>query len=780
MNQRLSLETEDSTGLQHLIEDYLCLQWSTHYGENGGGYGYLRFSLPRDIGHDYLDIGYGYRIILRKYLGTILFDGQIRQIDEGSGPDEDSINITALGWSIVAEDDETLRAFCDMRLNLWRTPQELPAVPEAYIPGFRVMQDPLPPGSGVPIGGLLYRPDLFSANAGAVGLFLHPNTNANITAGDYTIMEYEFFPGETAERFKCELSMLLGTGVVFNGEVQSVSGVRVYYKNGVGDGSVGAGMSLYNLTQGKNIAITGTDMFLDYIRVESEAAIEDWEEDDVLYVPGPLFGAQINDITGNVITYTDPIGEHNLNTAWPISNLTKRSMATILAYNTAIDTITVTDANDIRSWEAGDFIVIGTSMWYAEINGAPAGAVITYDTDLGTPVVSSDTDWVLVNMSKSPVEYATVSGWDTTSNQVTVSDAADIAGWANNEALRIFTPLAFSVYDSGGNIIWPTSDPREGAIPRNRTAINVTKTGDGATPNFTIRATVFVSGAFGETSFINLDEVRAYSVQDDVTTEMLAQYVVGLLSASGHDWDNSEDDIESITKIIEPMVFELTTPKEAMTWACQFGDGGGSRVAWGIRLDERIRFYLETQVLNRVDYVIRRTAPIEITLGGDIMESWQQVRAIFDNVLGERQYTDWISDSDAYFTDHYRRKSLRLDTVNDPDEAESLARQWLSENKEAKQSARYTAHDGSVFTKYGAPIPIEEVQALGGLVMIEDWRSVEAGISATDLRNTWAVEQIVGVEIDYDAGTAHLIPASAKSSFEQYMSEIARIRAKGE
>jgi hypothetical protein len=166
-------------------------------------------------------------------------------------------------------------------------------------------------------------------------------------------------------------------------------------------------------------------------------------------------------------------------------------------------------------------------------------------------------------------------------------------------------------------------------------------------------------------------------------------------------------------------------------------------------------------------------------MAGDLHESWQQVRATYQDILGEPQHTDWISDSDYYFGegDQYRRKTVRLENVSTSTGAENLIQRFLDENKQPKKSARYQVHDGSVFTAEGVPVPVDELKATGGLVKIEDWRSVETGDVSTDLRTNWTTEQVVGVEVDYENGTANLIPASAKSTFERYMAELARIKA---
>jgi hypothetical protein len=620
-----------------------------------------------------------------------------------------------------------------------------------------------------------FRPDFYSVGSNGLGLFINPNNNDEIEADQFTETVYEFFASESevAERVKCDYSAVMGAGFVFDATVNIVNDVagNLTYENDSGEGNIVAGMLLRNQTQGKNATILAINTGTNLIALTTPSAISGWVSGDELSVTGPLFRSQISSLAAAVITYVDHATEANLVNGQTLANITKKAVATISVFNTGADTITVTDSTHIDGWEANDVIMVGTSFFSATISGK-AGQVLSYTGSIGERIVSGDTGWVLYNETED--EYATVDAWPAT-GQVTADAGDDLTNWNAPDVIRIYTPVQFGIYDSDDVLVWPATDAREGSVPHDRTAVDELTAG--SPTGFKIRATCLVSGTFAETTFAQLSNLRVYSTEDAVTAEMLAKYVVGILSVSGHDWDTSEDDIEAIVKVLEPMVFEFSSPKEAMAWAASFGDGSSNLVAWGIKLDDRKRFYLETQDLETIDYVIRRTAPVQASMGGDIQETAQQVRAIYSDKLGEQQITAWQVDTDSYFSGHYRRKSIRLDSVDDADEAAALALLSLNEGKDAKRSARYIVHDGSVFTEAGAIVPIDEVKATGRLIMIEDWRAVESGASSADLRNAWAIEQIVGVEIDYDAGTANLIPASARSTFATYMSEVARIRS---
>jgi hypothetical protein len=179
--------------------------------------------------------------------------------------------------------------------------------------------------------------------------------------------------------------------------------------------------------------------------------------------------------------------------------------------------------------------------------------------------------------------------------------------------------------------------------------------------------------------------------------------------------------------------------------------------------------------LDTIDYIVRRSAPVEAAMSGDVQESVQQVRAIYTDEFGEQQLTNWRVDMDAYFAAHYRRKSIRLDSVTDEDEAVDLADLFLTENKDAIRSSRYVVGDGSVFTPGLVELPVDELEATGRIVRMEDWRSVEAGLSATDLRS-WTEEQVVSVEVDYDSRRATITPGSPLSTFVMRMAEMARLK----
>jgi len=94
-------------------------RWSSYYGAEGGGFGTLTWREDRDVGYDYPDLGYRYRTILRKGLDKVLFDGFIVKVEEVQADRGDYVQVTAVGWSAVFEDDVYNHAYREARPDEW-------------------------------------------------------------------------------------------------------------------------------------------------------------------------------------------------------------------------------------------------------------------------------------------------------------------------------------------------------------------------------------------------------------------------------------------------------------------------------------------------------------------------------------------------------------------------------------------------------------------------------------------------------------------------------------
>jgi len=746
----LGILTDGGSARKYNITDARSVKWSTHYSVDGCGFGYLKFSLYREVGHDYSDFGFGYEITVRISGANVVFHGQIRLIEEVFENGTGRIDVTCLGDVIVAQDAEMFRHYCDKRLNRWK------------------------PDTENPKGN--FRPDRYTIGTNELGFYVHASNNKDLDLNNYTEVIYRFDGDEEyAQRFKATLSMVLGSGTVFDGTVASVDSENGYidYANDSGESRLAADMVVYNSTKGKQATIQSVDTGTNRITVVAPAHVDGWEADDELAVYGPLYVGQIDSIADDVITYgTDLLrGESNLSIGQTLCNVSKKGTATIDSIDTGADTITVTDEDHITGWDDSDVLSVMAPYFQATFV-SDSDVTITYSSPIGERVASQTTGWTLHNVDED--EYATVDSWDIASNQLDVTDAGDItANWTNGDTLRIYTPFRFQILDTEGNVLWPESDAREGRVSQDRTSINVTTSGD--PEGFVIRYSNYIAGDADETSFAQLTNVRAYSTTSSVTASMLAEEVVSLLSGSGFDLGSDTDDIENVTNELEPMVFEFVTPKAAMVWACSFGNSSGDELVWGVRLDDAMTFFLESVDDSTVKYVVMREKMSKATVSGDIQQSFQNIRGVYTDKLGDQKVTAWQADDGAYFSDRKREKSVRLDNIDTNSEAVSAITIYLDEVKVPKRGVSYSIAQGAVKDKNNRTVDVLSMKADGGLVQIRDWRAAESSGSGTGVADSWTTEQISVVEVDYDARSVTLTPAAARSSFEKYMSALARI-----
>lgn len=238
---RPSLLITDFDGNQRRIPGALRRRWSSHYGPDGSGFGYLMFSLDRKIGYDYRDIKFGYRVQLRKYLNTGLFDGQIRKITENQA-DPDRIDVTALGWNVTAGDDAYNWVFCDTRYMQWR-------------------------GSETASGS--FRPDLFDYDL-QDRIQFKPRRGVDYSADDYTRVRYTFQFGEVAERIKFDYDVALPASWPGKIEVRDSDGNVLFSKTATESGT------------GQNLTTSGSPTYFE-VRFYVTLAGENTAEDGTVY-----------------------------------------------------------------------------------------------------------------------------------------------------------------------------------------------------------------------------------------------------------------------------------------------------------------------------------------------------------------------------------------------------------------------------------------------------------------------------------------------------------------
>lgn len=168
-------------GTQYNITDAEAIKFSTISKiEDGTGYGYMSFGLPRDKSI-YNDFGFGYEVILRKGLDTILFHGFISAIETTDA----GYNINCLGYKTLLQWEKLSWVFRDDRVDRWVSGCE-------------------PQGSS--------RPDKFNtatswdientdgSYTSYSGLRFLPKEGSDYVEDDFTYLRYRFENGETAYR----------------------------------------------------------------------------------------------------------------------------------------------------------------------------------------------------------------------------------------------------------------------------------------------------------------------------------------------------------------------------------------------------------------------------------------------------------------------------------------------------------------------------------------------------------------------------------------------------
>jgi len=174
------IESYDTNGRQYRLLSASGIRYSNHYSEEGSGYGYLSFVLNRKVGYNYNDIGIGYRVILRKGIRNILFDGVITQMEEGHGDQGDTITVNCVGYNSLLNFEIQNFILSDARLNHWIGSEDASSsfCPEKF--DHNTSWD----DGGTQIAGLQFK----------------PRRNVDFETNDYVYLRYTFDFGETPAR----------------------------------------------------------------------------------------------------------------------------------------------------------------------------------------------------------------------------------------------------------------------------------------------------------------------------------------------------------------------------------------------------------------------------------------------------------------------------------------------------------------------------------------------------------------------------------------------------
>ena len=335
-------------------------------------------------------------------------------------------------------------------------------------------------------------------------------------------------------------------------------------------------------------------------------------------------------------------------------------------------------------------------------------------------------------------------------------------------------PGKLEVRDSNDVVLWSKTATEDG------TAVNLTTTG--SPTYFEVRFYVTSAGentAEDGTVYGKLTNVKVYG-EDDATIDggVIAQKVLSdVLSQSEHGLSTSTARIESPGLALEPSAFDTDmAPEQVLSWLCKFGNADGELLAWGVEMNDLRRLFLETMDLTTIRYIVKRESALQAQVSGDMQQSYQKVYGMWTDTVGDAQRTADRTDQDAIdrLGGTTRRRALQVDGVTDETQALKAVDLYLAESALPKVSSSFTIQ-GDLYTPALAPVPFDEIKA-GGMVQVRDFRAREATLTLNDFRDPWTTFRLVGVEIDEDAHSMRLIPASDMSGFERYMTLLAQLR----
>lgn len=170
------------------------MKWGAVYSPSGSGFGYLSFTVLRDAGKDYPDIGYGMEVTLRKGLTKILFHGVITKIQEERG-DASKISVGCTGWKVVFENDRLNRIYTDSRTEsgAWIVDEE-------------------------PSG--LFQPSKFDIRLGSE-IEVRPRERIDFTADEYSEAVYSMPSGQNVKWVEFSWATVFPSGYPFKFEILS-------------------------------------------------------------------------------------------------------------------------------------------------------------------------------------------------------------------------------------------------------------------------------------------------------------------------------------------------------------------------------------------------------------------------------------------------------------------------------------------------------------------------------------------------------------------------------
>lgn len=330
-------------------------------------------------------------------------------------------------------------------------------------------------------------------------------------------------------------------------------------------------------------------------------------------------------------------------------------------------------------------------------------------------------------------------------------------------------PGEVTILDANANVLQTFNVSGNGTL---NLALDSASSGNFVEIRFTV-TTAGLNTAEENTVYFRLYDILVMSITD---TTVDALDVVTIVAAHMRDNYGFSSDLSHLDFIGFPLpqaAFDGDVPlNEVINEVAQYGDINLNPLAWGVIMDDTDRMFLETQDLTTVVYKIENAD--ELSVVGDLMESFQKVYGKYTDTLGQEQRSSVYSATAqiAALGGLYKKSVLSFDSDVTQTQANQALQLALIENKEPKISTDFSIKE-YIQLPMGGIVPIEEIRA-GGIIQIPTLRAAETKL-LEDKRKGFYSFQLAKVEVDLDSGNATLTPAENKSGFEKYMETLRRM-----
>lgn len=287
--------------------------------------------------------------------------------------------------------------------------------------------------------------------------------------------------------------------------------------------------------------------------------------------------------------------------------------------------------------------------------------------------------------------------------------------------------------------------------------------------------TAGLNTAVENTVYFRLYDILVMSQDTSVDAAHVATIVAGHMR-DNYGFSTNLTNLDTIGFELPQAAFDADVPlNEIMNEIASYGNTLLNPVAWGVLMDDTDRLFLEVQDLTTIAYKIENAD--ELSVAGDLVESYQKVYGKYTNTLGQEQRSSIYSAlaQIAALGGLYKKSVIEFDKGVPEAQANQALQLALVENREPKISTDFSIKE-YIQLPMGGIIPVEEIRA-GGIIQIPTFRAAEAKL-LTDKRKGFYSFSLAKVEVDLDTGNATLTPAENKSGFEKYMEVLKRMSSR--